>query len=266
MRILTQAAIGLEKPISLVSMNPRLLQFLFVFGGIFILPFVPYFYWQGQRVRKRVGRLPDAAGETVGQFGEHAETINLLAIGESTVAGVGAKNHREALGGQFAKYLSLAVNKSVRWHVLGESGITVTETLQKLVPHLPDAPMDFVCVALGGNDTFKVSSPNRWRIGMTRLVEILREKYPNAVILLANTPRIIDFTALPTSLKFVLRRISLLHHENAKNIARQFENVFYYDEAGKVGDDFFSDGVHPSAHGYALWAEAMIKFLFRKMR
>lgn len=247
-------------------MNPRFLQILYIFGGIAMLPFAPYFYWQGQRVRKRVGRLPDAAGEIVGQYGEHHETLNLLAIGESTVSGVGARNHSEALGGQLAKYLSLELNKSIRWHVLGESGITVNETLQKLVPHLPETKMDFVCVALGGNDTFKVSSPNRWRNGMITLVEILREKYPNAVILLANTPRILDFTALPPSLKFVLRRISLLHHENAKNIVRQFENVFYYDEAGKVGDGFFADGVHPSAHGYALWAEAMIKFLFRKMR
>ncbi|MBA4186206.1 MAG: hypothetical protein H0X49_19690, partial [Acidobacteria bacterium] len=73
-------------------MNPRLLQFFYIFGGIIILPFVPFLYWQGQRVRKQVGRLPDATGETVGQFGEATETLNLLAIGESTVAGVGAKN------------------------------------------------------------------------------------------------------------------------------------------------------------------------------
>jgi lysophospholipase L1-like esterase len=43
------------------------------------------------------------------------------------------------------------------------------------------------------------------------------------------------------------------------------ENVFYYDEAGTVADGFFSDGVHPSAYGYALWSEAMIKFLMKKI-
>lgn len=247
-------------------MNPKLLQVFYVVGGIIVLPLVPYFYWQGRRARRRIGRLPDAAGETVGQFGEHADWVNLLAIGESTVAGVGAKNHREALGGQLAKYLSLELGKSVRWHVLGESGITVGETLQRLVPHLPETPMDFVVVALGGNDTFKVSSPNRWRGGMIELVGILRAKYPNATILLANTPRVKDFTALPASLKLILWRVSHLHHENAKTLVRQFENVFYYDEAGAVEDGFFSDGVHPSARGYALWSEAMIGFLMRKIR
>ena len=247
-------------------MNPKLLQVFYIVGGIIVLPLAPYFYWQGQRARKRIGRLPDAAGETVGQFGEHTETVNLLAIGESTVAGVGASNHAEALGGQLAKYLSLELDVSVRWHVLGESGITVGETLRRLVPQLPETQMDYVVVALGGNDTFKDSSPNCWRNGMTKLVRILRDKYPNATILLANTPRVKDFTALPASLKFVLWRISHLHHENAKTLVRQFENVFYYDEAGAVEDGFFSDGVHPSPRGYALWSEAMIKFLTRKTR
>ncbi len=247
-------------------MKPKTLQTFYIIGGIFVLPFVPFLYWQGQRVRKKVGRLPDAEGATVGTVGEFPETVNLLAIGESTVAGVGAGNHREALGGQFAKYLSLELNKSVRWHVLGESGITVNETLERLVPHLPEPPMDFVVIALGGNDTFKVSSPNRWRSGMSKLIEIIRAKYPNAVILLANTPRVKDFTALPLMLKSVLWRISLLHHENAKTLINQFENVYYYDEAGAVADGFFADGVHPSAHGYALWAEAMVKSLIKKMK
>jgi lysophospholipase L1-like esterase len=247
-------------------MNPRLLQTFYVFGGIIILPFVPFLYWQGRRVRKRVGKLPDAAGETVGQFGEHAETINLLAIGESTVAGVGASNHSEALGGQLARFLSIETGKSVRWHVLGESGITARETLNRLAPHLPEEKMDIIVVALGGNDTFKVSSPNRWRSDMTGLIGVIKNKYPNAKILLANTPRVIDFPVLPKSLKFVLWRISRLHHENAKNLERTTENVFYFDEAKSVGDEFFSDGVHPSAQGYAMWAEALIKFLTKKTR
>jgi lysophospholipase L1-like esterase len=219
-------------------MNPRLLQTFYIFGGIIILPFVPFLYWQGRRVRKRVGRLPDAAGETVGQFGEHTEIVNLLAIGESTVAGVGASHHAEALGGQLARFLSLETGKSVRWHVLGESGITARETLQRLAPHLPETKMDVVVVALGGNDTFKVSSPNRWRNDMTRLISYIKTKYPNATILLANTPRVIDFPVLPKPLKFVLWRISRLHHENAKNLELATENVFYFDEAKASATNF----------------------------
>jgi lysophospholipase L1-like esterase len=245
-------------------MNPIFLQTLYILGGAIVLPFLPFLFWQGRRVRKKVGRLPDAGGETVGQFGNFAETLNLLAIGESTVAGVGAKTHTEALAGQLAKFLSLETNKSVRWHALGESGITARETLQRLVPHLPDDEMDLIVVGLGGNDTFKVNSPTRWRGDMTKIIKTLKEKYPNAVILLANSPRVIDFPVLPQPLKFVLWRISQLQHAVGKSLTSAEKNVFYFDEAETVDERFFSDGVHPSEYGYALWSEAMIKFLLKK--
>jgi hypothetical protein len=84
-------------------------QTLYILGGILVLPFAPFLYWQGWRTRKKVGRLPDAGGETSGHFGECGMPggLNLLAIGESTVAGVGAGTHAEALAGQLARFLSL---------------------------------------------------------------------------------------------------------------------------------------------------------------
>lgn len=242
-------------------------QAIYFVGGTAVAPLLPFLYWQGRRVRRKVGRLPDAAGETVGTFGSAAETLNLLAVGESTVAGVGAKNHGEALAGQLAKFLSEQTGKTVRWQAVGESGITARETLRKLVPALPEAGrIDLIVVALGGNDTFKVNSPNRWRGDMKILIETLRRKYPQAKILLANTPMIRDFPVLPQPLKFVLWRVSRLHHQTLKNLTRNMKDVFYFDEAEKVGAEFFADGVHPSAHGYAMWSEAMIKFLLKRAK
>lgn len=245
-------------------MNSVFLQTLYILGGAIVLPFLPFLFWQGKRVRKKVGRLPDAGGETVGRFGNQQATLSLLAIGESTVAGVGAKTHAEALAGQLAKFLSLETNKSVRWHALGESGVTARGTLQKLIPHLPANEMDLVVVGLGGNDTFKVNSPERWRRDMTKIIETLKEKYPNAVILMANSPRVIDFPVLPQPLKFVLWRVSRLQHAVGKSLTDAGKSVFYFDEAETVDERFFSDGVHPSEYGYALWSEAMIKFLLKK--
>lgn len=245
-------------------MNSIFLQTLYILGGAIVLPFLPFLILQGKRVRKKVGRLPDATGATTGQFGNWRETLNLLAMGESTVAGVGAKTHAEALAGQLAKFLSLETGKSVRWHVLGESGITARETLQRLVPRLPAIEMNLIVVALGGNDTFKVNSPARWRREMAKIIATLREKYPRSVILLANSPRVKDFPVLPQPLKFVLWRVSKLQHEVGKNLAHPEGNIFYFDEAETVDERFFSDGIHPSEYGYALWSEAMIKFLLKK--
>jgi lysophospholipase L1-like esterase len=99
---------------------------------------------------------------------------------------------------------------------------------------------------------------------MTELIETLRSKYPRAKILLANTPMIRDFPVLPQPLKFVLWRVSRLHHRAIKSAVEPLENVFYFDEAERVDERFFADGVHPSPFGYALWAEAMIGFLLKR--
>jgi lysophospholipase L1-like esterase len=259
---LTQGARGGKTSAGFMKTVSR--QIIYIFGGIVISPLLPFLYWQGRRTRKKVGRLPDAGGETSGQCGENETILNLLAIGESTVAGVGAENHAEALAGQLAKFLSLETGKSVRWHVVGESGITARETLQRLVPILPRAEMDLIVVGLGGNDAFKVNSPNRWRRDMIELIEKLKEIYPNASILLTNTPMIRDFPVLPQPLKFVLWRVSRLHHDAIKTATNAMENVFYFDEPDPVDERFFADGVHPSPYGYALWSEAMIKFLLKK--
>lgn len=239
-------------------------QLKYIFGGLAIAPFLPFLYAQGKFVRYKVGKLPDAEGETIGKFGEFEEAINLLAIGESTVAGVGVKTHKEALTGRFSKHLSKKTGKTVHWHAVGESGITVERTLENLVPKLPETKMDVVVVALGGNDVFGLSSPVKWRTDLTELLEILRTQNENATIFLANVPMVRDFIALPNPLRYVLSRLAKLHHFNAKDLASNMENVLYFHDVKKVTDEFFSDGVHPSATGYDLWAEEMVKFMLRQ--
>ncbi len=239
------------------------MQIRYILGGIAVLPFAPFLYLQGKYVRRKVGRLPDAEGETIGKHGEHEEIINLLAIGESTVAGVGAKNHNEALTGQFAKHLSQKTGKSINWHALGTSGITIKRTLRELVPNMPEEKMDVILVALGANDVFGLSSPRKFRRYLTELLTVLREKNPDAKIFVANVPMVRDFIALPNPLRYVLSRLAKLHHFNAIDLISTMENVVYFDDVKKVDDDFFSDGIHPSVKGYELWAEAMADFFVR---
>lgn len=242
-------------------MDIRKMQFKYIFGGLALTPFLPFLYAQGKFVRYRVGRLPDAEGEITGRIGDHDERLNLLAVGESTVAGVGAKTHREALTGQFSKHLSRKTGKTVHWHAIGESGITVEKTLERLVPQLPAGEMDVIVVALGGNDVFSLSSPIKWRQDLSELLAVLRRIYPDAVILVANVPMVRDFIALPNPLRYVLSRLAKLHHFNARDLIAEIDDALYFDDVQKVTDEFFSDGVHPSAHGYDLWSESMVDFM-----
>lgn len=245
-------------------MNLISMQIRYIAGGIAVLPLAPFLYLQSKYVRRKVGRLPDAEGDAFGRHGEHKEIINLLAIGESTVAGVGAKTHADALTGQFARHLSRTTGKSVHWQALGTSGITIKRTLRELVPNFPAGKMDVIVVALGANDVFGLSSPRKFRRDLSKLIEVLREKYPTAKIFVANVPMVRDFIALPNPLRYILSRLAKMHHFNAMDMISGLRNVTYFDDVKRVDDDFFSDGIHPSPKGYDLWSKAMVDFFTRK--
>ncbi len=243
------------------------MQKKYLIGGFFISPLLPFLYLQGQFVRLKVGRLPDADGETTGEIGDGNDTINLLAIGESTIAGIGAKTHAEALTGQFAKHLSSKVGKKVKWHAFGVSGITVGRTIREIVPHIPNEPMDVIVIALGANDVFGISSPKKWRNDMSELLDILQNKYPNAEIFLANVPMVRDFLALPNPLRYILSRLAKLHHFNTIDLVSDLENIYYFTDISKVENDFFcEDGVHPSVKGYEFWSAALVESYLQKSR
>ncbi len=243
-------------------MNVNQLDRKFILSGILLAPVLPFLYLQGQYTRLKVGKLPDAEGETNGEVIGNNEFINFLAIGESTIAGVGAKNHAEAMTGQFAKHLSRQTGKTVRWHALGVSGITVHRTINELVPQIPDVQFDAILIALGGNDVFQLSTPTKWRNGMTKLLDIFRQKYPNSTIYLSNVPMVRDFTALPNPTRYVLSRVAKMQQLNTLDFISNYQKVHYYLPQSKFKAEHFSDGVHPSAHGYDLWAEEMVRFFF----
>ncbi|MBC7901676.1 MAG: SGNH/GDSL hydrolase family protein [Saprospiraceae bacterium] len=245
-----------------MAINLLIWQTIYLISGVLVLPFSPFLYVQGQLTRRRVGVLPGAAGEKSGTIGDGGGVgVNLLVIGESTVAGLGARTHEFALAGQFAKRLSLQIGKTVNWTVIGKNGVTARRTIDELVPLIPDETYDHILVGLGGNDVMRLSSPRKWRRDMTELLGILRKKNPNAVFFLSNCPMIKLSTAIPHPIKFLLWELSKLHDANIKDLTSKMDRVFYYHQPRNIVlEGFFADGIHPSEKGYSDWSESMMKF------
>lgn len=239
-------------------------QAIYLLGGIFILPFSPFLFLQGKYVRRKVGVLPDAQGATTGASGDHSETVKLLVIGESTAAGLGARTHEKALAGQFARFLSVKIEKRVSWRVVGKSGVTARQAINLLAPKIPDEKYDYILVALGGNDVLKLSSPQKWRGDMTEFLGILRGKNPDATVFLANCPAIRLSPALPQPIRGILWNLSKLHNANIRDMVARLENTFYFPQPRDVSEGFFSDGIHPSEKGYADWAQRMIEYFWNE--
>ncbi len=241
--------------------NLRAMQRRFIIGGLLIAPLAPFLYLQGQITRWKVGVLPDASGERIGKYGVGAQAAKLFVIGESTVAGLGARTHELALAGQFAKQLSEHIGRPVEWKVIGKNGVTARRTIDELIPQLPDERFDYILIGIGGNDVMKLSSPRKWRRDMTELLGILRSKNTDAVIFITNCPMIIASPIMPFPIKPILWKLSQMHNENILEFTRGIDRVFYYQQPAQFRiEGFFADGMHPSEQGYADWAEAMMKY------
>ena len=240
--------------------NLRRLQRKFLAGAALIAPIAPFLYIQGQITRWKVGVLPDAAGDKHGKYGTGENAAKLFVIGESTVAGLGARTHEFALAGQFAKQLSGLISRPVEWKVIGKNGVTARRTINELIPKMPDETFDYILVGLGGNDVMRLSSPRKWRTDMLDLLGILRDKNPDAVIFISNCPMIILSTIMPEPVKTILWSLSQLHDANIREFTAEMDRVFYYPQpVDVVVEGFFADGIHPSEQGYSDWSEAMIK-------
>ena len=249
------------------QMNLVIWQAIYLTAAAAILPVSPILFLQGQYTRRKVGLLPDAAGEKSGVVETGGDRAKLFVIGESTVAGLGARTHNEALAGRFAQQLSLRTGKTIEWAVLGKNGVTAKRTIEELVPMMPDEKFDYILVGLGGNDVMKLSSPRKWRRDMVRLLGILRAKSPGAIIFISNCPMIKYSTAIPHPIKFLLWELSKLHDKNIKEFTAPLERVFYYHQPADVNlEGFFADGIHPSEQGYSDWSEAMMRFFETKYK
>ncbi len=233
----------------------------FVLGAALIAPVAPLLFLQGAITRWKVGVLPDAAGPRTGIAGEGGDPARLFVIGESTVAGLGARTHDLALAGQFAGNLSKHIGRPVEWDVLGKNGVTARRVIEELIPQMPDKSFDYILLGIGGNDVMKLSSPVKWRNDMTELIGIMRERHPDAVIFISNCPMIIYANAVPPPSKQLLWELSQMHNANIKEFTRDMDRVFYYPQPVEVRlDGFFADGIHPSEQGYADWAAAMMRY------
>jgi lysophospholipase L1-like esterase len=231
----------------------------FLLGAAAIAPVSPLLFLQGSITRWKVGVLPDAAGPREGRVGGDGSAERLLVLGESTVAGLGARDHEKALAGQFALFLSEALGRPLEWSVLGKNGVTARRVIDELLPHAPEGPFEHILLGIGGNDVMKLSSPRKWRHDMTELIGTLQAANPDAYVYISNCPMIKYAWAIPPPARQLLWQLSQMHDANIREFTADMPRVHYYPQPAEVElEGFFADGIHPSEKGYTDWASAMV--------
>lgn len=238
----------------------------YVLGAIFTLPLLPFMLLEGWHIKRQMPQLPEPS-DTEGIAGERtARPLRLLAIGESTIAGVGAPSHAEGLTGSLASFLARQLNANIHWSVHAKSGFTARQATKHLIPTITTETADLIVVGLGANDAFALNPPHRWHRHLRTLIAQLRNRFGATPIFFINMPPIKTFPALSPLLRFTIGNHAALLAEELTRITENEPKVYFDDrpmrpERNLDAADFFSDGVHPSALAYQLWAEELAAFI-----
>ena len=194
---------------------------------------------------------------------KYGEPIDLLLIGDSIAAGLGAERPQDTLGGQLAKRLARATRRSVR---LRSVAVVGAETAH-LAAQLATLPAGYVptvaVVVVGGNDI-----THRVRIADSRrdLGEVVRRlRDLGAEVVVGTCPDLGALQPLPQPLRTLgsrasrqlaaaQRDVTLEHGGHVVSLA-QVVAPFFITQPDEM---FALDRFHPSGAGYRRTAKAML--------
>ncbi len=225
------------------------------------LPVFPIAFVQGKIARKTIPTLSEAAGPRTGVVNDanaassDRAPFSLAMLGESTAVGVGVERQEEGLGFYLAHALSKKMDRAVELQIVGKNGVTLEQIRRSFVDQIA-FPVDAVVVILGVNDTTGLTRGSKWASGIASLTHELEARGAGAV-LFSPVPPLGRFPSLPRAVRSMLGpRVDYL-------------DAILEDVCGKEGAHYLAaelpdapgvmshDGFHPSAKGYALWAEAL---------
>lgn len=242
-------------------------------GLIVTVPLLPVLYIQGKRIRKEVPKLPEARNPKGYIKTGSKKTLKVLAIGESTIAGVGVDFHKNGFIGALAQEISSTQKVSILWRVYAKSGYTVKLVRKRIIPKIEETNADIIVIGLGGNDAFTLNSPEVWIYQINLLIKELKRKFPKTPIYFTNMPPIKEFPAFTKTIKFVIGNLVEIFGERLHKRIRKKSQVFYnnkiitlqsWQKKHNIKSDasiFFSDGVHPSKTTYQIWGKDMANFI-----
>lgn len=248
----------------------------YIFLTLLTIPLFPLLYFQGKKIRKKVPTLPEARGTNGIKTVNSKKKLQMLTLGESTIAGVGVDTHENGFTGSLATELSNKLDSSVVWKVYARSGYTAKKVAKKIIPKITENNIDLIVIGLGGNDAFTLSTPRKWKNDIQYLLEELTSRFPDSTIVFTNMPPIKEFPAFTSLIKFTIGNLVEILGEELEKVVSQYQNVYYYSQKITLENwvekmnikaqplSFFSDGVHPSKLTYQTWAKDFSNFMIQE--
>jgi lysophospholipase L1-like esterase len=224
-----------------------------VLGSLALFPLVVV---QGTATRRRMPSLPAAKPPHRGFFPGAGPSLRILAIGDSSVSGVGVARGDETVSATTARALARLTGRPVAWRAVGLSGATVSKAMDELVPRLVSEPADLLIVAFGVNDAVAYRSPSAFANDLAALVIAARGCVGNAAVVIAGVAPLAFFPGLPWPLRTILGWRCAALQASAERLSGLLARLVVERFSEMLVPELFaSDGFHPNGRAHALWGE-----------
>lgn len=223
----------------------------------------PVLAWQGLCVRRAVQELPEAEGPREGVSGEGLP-LRLLIVGDSSAAGVGVVEQKDALSGQTVQ--RLATQFQVSWRLIAKTGATCQSTLEMLQADraLGSDQFDVVVIALGVNDAVRLRRTQLWLRRHRKLRRYLEAHYGVARLIVPGVPPVVSFPALTRLLRWVLgAHARRLDSALADDLTKEPNVEHIPFDLPLTDENMARDGYHPNEGGYAYCATMAATRIFQ---
>ncbi|MBT1176790.1 SGNH/GDSL hydrolase family protein [Bifidobacterium callimiconis] len=207
----------------------------------------------------------EPAGERSGVVGPMAaerSPLNLVAVGDSMVAGCGVDDQKDGLIPDIARGIADTLNRQVQWRTYGKLGATMRRVRYRLLPEVDDTP-DLLIVCAGSNDIMAQRSVSEWKADLAAVLDEALPLTDNIVVFssgqLYNSPSL-----GPALREFLEGRIDAQTRASREICAER--GVFFLDMTHENvradTDEFYaSDHFHPGAFGYRYMADRTVELL-----
>jgi lysophospholipase L1-like esterase len=218
----------------------------------------PILWLQSKHVRRVTPRMPEPTGSREGICGQ-GSVCRVLVVGDSGAAGVGVTTQNETLCGQLA--LRLSRHHRVEWCVLALNGLD-SPGLVKLLEDAPMSHFDVVVLSMGANDVTCLCTPRRWVLWQTQLAELIARRFAPNLLVHSAVPPIHACMALPQPLRWFMGRWALeMNALLSSLLSGQEKRIMHWHPEATTLTGMAADGIHPSSHGYAQWADGLSQLI-----
>jgi len=143
----------------------------------------------------------------------------------------------------------------VSWRSVGESGATSKDILGRFLAPALSSPADVVIVSLGANDAKDLKPLGATVSRFERLLKVLHDGHPEAVLIFSSLPAFYLFPTLPQPLRAIIYAHAQAIERSIRPIIESFPFAMMSPPPTGYHDTFFAvDGFHPSEDGYRDWA------------